>query len=423
MTAIEAARNLAKKQQELSALYDKYDTKRQDSAGRPIYDFADGVETEIDLRLSELAELNDECSRIKHAENSERVNASIQELGKIDRKYASGQGGSSYVSGINREAQGQFKTLGEMVANHFEYKNRDKNRGKFHVNLDEVDMKTLLSTIDTSSGLTPDSPRGSLVVPYPNRRPLIADLIPTSPTNLQIIKWMEQVLFTNNASMTGEAYLKPESALDWIERTATVRKVAHWIPVTEEQVDDVPGFQSLLNNDMILMLKLKEEYQLLYGTEVGQELKGFLSAANTTLQTQAFSVNNADTVLKAMTKIQWTGYASPTGVVMNPSNWETIRLLKGATNQDYVLGSPLIDVQPRLWGVPVVVTNAINANEALVGDFVLFSEIRRMAGIRVDVSDSHDTFFIYDKLAVRAEERLALVIKRGSAFCKCTSLT
>ncbi len=128
-------------------------------------------------------------------------------------------------------------------------------------------------------------------------------------------------------------------------------------------------------------------------------------------------------MLKAITKVSVTGRASPTAVIMNPTNWETIRLLKGATNQDYVLGSPLIDVTPRLWGLPVLLTDAIAAGTALVGDFVLWSTLFRRNGVQVDVTDSHSTNFIYNIVTLRCEERLLLQIKRGSAYCQCTSLT
>jgi glycosyltransferase involved in cell wall biosynthesis len=73
-------------------------------------------------------------------------------------------------------------------------------------------------------------------------------------------------------------------------------------------------------------------------------------------------------------------------------------------------------------GLPVVVTPAETVGTALVGDFQMFSQLWRRMGIRIDVSDSHSTYFIENKLAIRCEERLALIIYRAAAYCLATGL-
>jgi hypothetical protein len=419
--AQEAGQILAAKRKELFDLQAQYDTgKIHPELGIKLYDYPEGVEQQIDQRLAELKVLNDKYVDLSRAQIASDNEKAMNDLQQIDRKYnAAGLGwspdGGGQISGL-----GKYKSLGEFVVNSHEYKLRKQSKGRFVVEIPGVDFKLLVGD-GRSPGYTPVNARTDIVVPYPNRPLRVVDLIPVTPTDLTSVKWMEETTFTNNASMTGEGYTKPESVLDWTERTSPVRKIAHIMQVSDEIMDDIPGFMSLINNDMVLMLGLKEEQQVLNGTGVGQELTGFLQVS--TLQTQTFSTNNADTILKAMTKVQWTGYGNVTGIIMNPNNWETTRLIKGATNQDYVLGSPLIDVTPRLWGVPVVVTNAITAGTALVGDFSMFSEIRRKQGVTIDVSDSHSTNFALDILALRAEMREALLIKRGSAFCQATSLT
>jgi HK97 family phage major capsid protein len=416
MTSAEIMRGLTAKREELKAYIEKYKVG-EDEQGRPKLELPPGGEEWIADTNSELAKLQDEYKRQGLAEVAQKNAEELANLNRIDRRYV---GGSGNASG-GRMADYAGKSLGQILVDSFEYKNRKNSpRGKFSVNIEGLDVKTLLTTAG-SPGFVPPNDRTNLVVPYANRRPMVADLVPTVNTELQIVKWMEQVTFTNNVSQIAEGGQKPESALDWDEKTVQLRKLAHWIPVTEEQIDDVPSLMSLIENDMSLMIRLQEETQLLYGNGTGENLTGFLTHAN--LQTQAFSTNNADTILKAITKVNYTGFANATGIIMNPSNWETVRLLKGATNVDYILGSPLIDVTPRLWGVPVVLTPAITAGTALVGDFVLYSTIWRRNGIKIDVTDSHSDFFIYDKLVIRAEERLALQIKRGSAFVQATGLT
>ena len=61
-------------------------------------------------------------------------------------------------------------------------------------------------------------------------------------------------------------------------------------------------------------------------------------------------------------------------------------------------------------------TNALE-NTGIVGDFRQ-AQVFRRTGIRIDISTENENYFIYKKLAVRAEERLALAVYRPAAFSK-----
>ena len=56
----------------------------------------------------------------------------------------------------------------------------------------------------------------------------------------------------------------------------------------------------------------------------------------------------------------------------------------------------------------------------LVDDFANYCQLYTKKGVEVQISDSHDTYFIYNKLAVRAEIRVAFPIYRPAAFCTVT---
>lgn len=410
MTSQEIARDLQRKRGELAHLLEKHCVGEK--AGLPEYDFPDGVEQEVDERQNELNTLQDDFTRTKRAEIARNNLDALTDLTTLNRRVINADGKAPVGN--------QNKTLSDLVTSSYQYKNRAQTRNLFSIDFDDFDLKTLLTTAGTP-GYAPPNPRTDIALPYLIQPVNVTQIIPTVTTDKSEISWMEETTFTNNASMTGEGYSKPESTVDWDEKTTTVRKVATYVAATEEQVDDVPQFMQLIQNDLTRMIQAKQEDQILNGTGIGQEITGILQ--NASIQTQALTVNNADTVFAGITKIGWTGFGNASHVVLNPANWQTLRVLKGATNQDYVLGSPLIDVTPRLWGLPVVLSNRIASGTGLVGDFAMGATIFLKMGLKIDVSDSHSTYFVENKLAIRAELRFALQIKRPAFFVKLTGLT
>lgn len=307
------------------------------------------------------------------------------------------------------------RTLADLV---FEHQKFQQRTGKhFSVDIPDVEVKTLL---ERTAGFAPEVTRTGKLVEYANRRPVVADLMPNSPTDQSAIKYMEETTFTNAADTVAEGAAKPESALAFTERSVPVEKIATWIPVTDEQLEDVDGMRSIIDNRLIFMVELTEEVQLLAGDGTPPDLYGFLTKPG--VQTQAKGTDpGPDAIYKAMTKIRHTGFAEPSGAVFHPNDWQDIRLLRTADGI-YIWGSPADPGPERIWGLPVVVTTAETENTSLVGDFRMFAEIRRKRGIMVEATNSHADYFIYNKQAIRAEERIALVIYRPAAFCKVTGM-
>ena len=313
------------------------------------------------------------------------------------------------------------KSLGELFVESEAYRNKGAT-----ATLD-VDMKALMQT---GAGFAPESTRLPRVELYPLRTLRVAQLFPTFPTGMDTIKYMEETTHTNNAAEIAEetnaAAATPygEAALAFTERSVPVEKIAVWIPVTEEQLDDVAGIGAFVESRLGYMILNKQDSQLVAGTGTPPALCGYLSASG--IQTQAKGTDpTPDAIYKAMTKIRGvtagTGFAEPSAVIAHPNDWQDIRLLR-TTDGIYIFGSPTEPGPDRIWGVPVVVTSAQTENTIGVGDFANYSGLYIRNGIELKISDSHGTLFTSGVLAIKATMRCAAVYFRGSAFAKVTGV-
>jgi len=403
-TKLEEAQGLLEqKQRELMEIFE------QNQKGGE-YDFTPEQLDEIRARNAELEELGKRVDELRE----------IDEIHQKTRQAIREANAPAHHLPLATEpviAQPQrAKSLGELFTEHERYKNWTPGQDLF-MQIQEWDAKTLMTT---TAGFAPENLRIDRVIESAQRRPMIQSLIPQTTTSQGAIVYMEETTFTNAAAATAEGGTYPESALAYTERSDAVRKVSTLLPVTDEQLDDVPQIQSLINNRLTLMLMLAEESQILTGSGVAPNLTGFANKSG--VQTQAKGADpTPDAIYKGMTKVRHTGFADVTGVVMHPNDWQDIRLLKDS-NGNYIWGNPAEAGPERIWGVAVVQTIAQTENTALLGDFALFSELFRRKGIEIKVTDSHSTYFAEGKQAIRADLRVALAIYRAAAFCNVTGI-
>jgi HK97 family phage major capsid protein len=277
------------------------------------------------------------------------------------------------------------------------------------------------ATTVTLSDAAPQNLRLARIEPYPVETRTVADLMMQGTIDRGTLEYYEETTFTNAAAETAEATSKPEAALDWTLRTETVGKIAVWIPATTEALADVSWLMSTLQNRMAFMVKRREEAELLNGDGTSPNISGITDRSG--LQTQAKGTDPVfDAIYKAMTKIQVNAFYDPSAIVMHPNDWQDVRLTR-TTDGIYILGNPGDpDAASRLWGLEVRSTTAQTENTAIVGAFSTAAQIFRRTGISVTVSTEHSTFFIDNKVAILAEERLGLAVYRPSAFCTVTGI-
>ncbi len=370
-------------------------------------------------RVAEFKALNDEIDGlVKELEPFEAADAEVKRAQRAADSLAEVEGHPGHVTpGKGAPANAQIKELGQQML--------DANGGRpleFGKSITmDMDLKAMQKTLfEIGAGWDPESVRSGRVVDYATRPLQVTDVVPQTTTNQAAIKYMEETTFTNNAAEVAEGGTYGEAALALTERTSIVEKIGVWLPVTDEQLADVGQANSYINRRLPFMVQQRLDGQILVGDGTSPNLSGFLDVSGT--QTQARGTDPVpDAVYKAMDKVLVTGRSTPGAAIFHPTNWQPVRLLR-TTDGVYIWGSPSDAGPARIWGIPVILSDAITLNTALVGDFANFSELAIRAGIEMKVTDAHSDFFIKGKQAIRADMRCAFTVYRPAAFCTVTSL-
>lgn len=314
----------------------------------------------------------------------------------------------------------QLRTLGQTVIENEEVKSKLLGgQMKGTVNM-SVETKALLSATGTwgstaSVGNSLVRPDRQPLVPLPQRQMTIRDLVAPGTTTSNAIEYAIQTTRTNNAAAVAENTLKPLSAYAWDLRSFPVRTIAHLVKASRQILDDAPGLQSTIDAEMRYGLDFAEEAEMLYGDGTGQHLLGIVPQASA--YSAAFTVTGEtaiDRIRLAMLQGVLALYPM-TGTVLNPTDWTKIEMTKDAQAR-YIIGDPQGTVAPRLWGLPVVPSLAMTAGTFLTGAFKYGAQIFDRLAVEVMISTENNDDFEKNMITIRAEERLAFVVKRPAAF-------
>jgi HK97 family phage major capsid protein len=129
------------------------------------------------------------------------------------------------------------------------------------------------------------------------------------------------------------------------------------------------------------------------------------------------------TIANAIGKIENVdGY--PNGIAMNPLDFWGQVATRHANQFDgqgiNSGGIPYTAPPMGIWGLPTVRTRSLDEGSAVVGDWRLGATLFDREQTVIRSSDSHDDYFVLNKTAILAEERVALAVHRPDFFCDVT---
>ena len=348
------------------------------------------------------------------------------------------------------------KTLGEMFTASEDFKMFQKSGSSTMPQAWEMEAKDMISmgnyerkdvfTGGLANSLNPNGFGGiqfDPAVPRAQRATRVRSLFPVAGTSANLIDYFRVLGFSTGADGRGNAApvadrraangtgapvgdntdvfgIKPKSNLTFQAAQAPVRTIAHWEAAHRNVLADEPQLQATINNELLYGLALVEDDQILNGDGTGENLLGILQTPNVQTYTQVASDRKSDALRRAATLSVIANYPG-TGYVMHPFDWEDIELQKATGDGQYMLVTNVaVGATTSVWRQPVVETPAMPQGTFLTGAFGIGAQLydRQVASIRI--AEQHSDFFVRNAVAILAEERLALAVKRPESFVKGT---
>lgn len=252
----------------------------------------------------------------------------------------------------------------------------------------------------------------------------IRDVITAGTTTSDSVEYVRVTGYTNSASgvpeatsTSGSSGLKPESALTFERVSEQVKTIAHWIPATTRALSDAGQVRTIINTFLTYGLEEKVEQQIFNGLGIGEDFTGLNKLADDNeVQDQAFATDLLTTTRQAKTKVRTVGRAIPSAFILHPNDWQKFDLTQNATQGNFYFGGPRDTNAPKLWGLPVIESEAATEGFGWVADWrmaVLFD--RQNATINVGTVDDQ---MIRNMITILAELRATFAVLRPAAFVR-----
>ena len=243
------------------------------------------------------------------------------------------------------------------------------------------------------------------------RRPFLLDIMNIGSTVKSIIQWAEMVNIDGAAVSVAEGAPKPQIDFDIQEASAKVEKVAAFIKISTEMLDDIDYIQAEINHELIERIKLKVDELLLTGNGITPNIKGILEYSQPfAASTFALTIEGAnifDVIRVAINQVEANGFVV-NYVVMNPTDVASMDLAKDGEGR-YLMPPFIASGMNSVKGVPIIANIGMPQGTFLVGDFTKANvRIRKDAAISVGyVNDD----FTRNLVTILAEMRLVLYVK------------
>lgn len=248
------------------------------------------------------------------------------------------------------------------------------------------------------------------------RRPLrLLDLLPSATMDGNTLPYtIESGSFA--AAEVAEGVTKPEDGVTYTDATATAQTIAAWMKIKKQALADAAALRGIIDTRLRYSVLRRLEGQIINGNGTDPNLRGLLQTGS--IGTVAYNGAEliADQILRGITTVLLAD-AMASGVVMHPTDWQSVLLAKAAGDGHYYSGGPFSITPQVIWGVPLIASPAVPVGHVLVADFDIAATLFIREGVQVLFSDSDGIDFIQNRVTLLGEMRAALPVWRPAAIC------
>jgi HK97 family phage major capsid protein len=244
---------------------------------------------------------------------------------------------------------------------------------------------------------------------------VIRDLFGAETISGSTLVYLVEGAIQGAPAVTAEGAKKPQVHFaDPTPKTVSLAKVAAFIRESDEYINDYPFLASAINGRLIYELGLIEQGKLV------TDLLATSGIQTGTYASTGTATDIADAILQAAMDVQAsTGFAAD-AIAMNPADWYILRVGKDGDDRYYGGGYFGDQSIPNLWGIPVCVSASITSGTVVVGAFKTCASVVTNGGVSVEATNTNEDDFVKNLMTIRAEERLALAVRRPAGFKKLT---
>ncbi len=351
----------------------------------------DGLKDEFKAEVqSELKAIETKLEEAKNASLSKEDAEKMQShLDKLDVKLQGlGNNGKTDAKSIAEQIEKKFSEESVLKAV-TELKN---NRGAA-VNMEVKAVGSMLLSGYNVSGMT--TTMDNAVASQPKKAPLFRNIVNVFTLSGNKVTWVNKVAGEGGAGMTAEGAAKSQLDFDFVEESASVRKITAYVKVSKEALDDLSFLRNEINTELVDAIQAKLDAQISNGNGTAPNLKGILqyaptfSVAGTSFEGAVANANHLDVLRTAVALVAKENF-TPNYVAVNPIDAALMDLEKG-TDGHYILPPFTTANGAQISGVQVIESQSIEAGKFLVGDFTK-SNLGVKEEININLGYENDDF-------------------------------
>lgn len=240
------------------------------------------------------------------------------------------------------------------------------------------------------------------------RRVSAASLFNEAQISGNAITYFLEGEFEGTPAATAQGAKKPQVSTSFEAKTLALSKIAAYVKETDEILVDAPFLASEVQNTLMHQIGKAEDAYV-----VGQ-ISGTSGISAETYD--GTNVTFADGILASIMKIKNDAAYDASVVFLNPADIVALMTAKDANKQYYgggyfigAYGNGAYGVPASIWGVQIFASSNITQGQALVAAREAVKTWRK-GGMDVAIAAENEDDFIYNRVTLRGEVRLATAV-------------